>query len=462
MSTKELRWKLLEMFPDAGLKEVMKAAQCCDLDKAVSMLDGTAQFDLPEASPLVQKASPADAQTAGWLSAVQPEAMHTEEYKWPESNASESMKEEVTHSSKMVNGKQTSVKRTQDGWEIKCVVDTLKPCQSLRSIPAPEQASEFVMQGVGQDNIAAYAAICFERMIEREQELEDKFCVFYHSYNGAALLYEVQAEVMRVAFDLPQNSAPIPRVKARDFHGATITKLKDAMASASNRDHDPAFRALGISVSVTLFAFGSEAPPLTCFRRGYGCSDLSFRDLLVSLLMDAANVTKSKAEETVTALADLANRYGLPHLPYRANGGASQKAAARDAPLPRLGGQMLQIFIAKSEVDKWAYHSQPYGVPVKETHSVRAWLAGEPGTLPIDGQARILCSPELFLDPNRGRIYHYAGDWQFHGGEPDMEGSRASFTAAMRKLLAPLLLSKGSGESVKSRLTTSKTCCGVS
>ena len=54
-------------------------------------------------------------------------------------------------------------------------------------------AAETILRNVGTDNTAAFAAVCFERMMQREQEMDDDFCVFYHHYNSASLLYEVQA-----------------------------------------------------------------------------------------------------------------------------------------------------------------------------------------------------------------------------------------------------------------------------
>merc|ERR1712100_347929 len=67
-----------------------------------------------------------------------------------------------------------NVRRTADGWEIKCAVDTSKRCQSLRTdLPGGYSGSfaDTVLRRVGTDNTAAFAAVCFEQMIQREQEL---------------------------------------------------------------------------------------------------------------------------------------------------------------------------------------------------------------------------------------------------------------------------------------------------
>merc|ERR1719240_2148185 len=102
-------------------------------------------------------------------------------------------------------------------------------------------------------------------------------------------------------------------------------------------------------------------------------------------------------------MADLARKFGLV--------GHGYDASSVEAP-NRLGGQMLQMFIHRSEVDDTVYHSLPYGVPVP-TDSVVQWLDGNDPTHRVDGQVRILMRPEVFLDERRGRIYHYCGDWEF-------------------------------------------------
>merc|ERR1712232_1484974 len=204
-------------------------------------------------------------------------------------------------------------------------------------------------------------------------------------------------------------------------------------------DHNPKFRALAISASPTLFSFGSEVPPLSCFRQGYGCRDLSFRGLLTTLLQDVCAITESVAGKLVDQVAEVGARYGLDVSGYST--GVQSK-------VHRLGGQMLQIFIPKEDLNRLVYHSRPYGIPIEETCNTKAWLA-DPSTSAascegiLDGQVRILFDPAVFVDPSRGRLFHYCGDWQFLGGDPDMEGSRAGFTLALRKVLAPVLRSRG-------------------
>lgn len=216
-------------------------------------------------------------------------------------------------------------------------------------------------------------------------------------------------------------------------------------------DHDPKFRALAISASPTLFAFGSEAPPLHCFRHGYGCTDLSFMGLLTEVLRKASGTTPERAKKVAEELNGVARRFGLHG--YSGGGyGYGSSGTSDDGPVPRrLGGQMLQIFVANDLVDTYVYHSRPFGVPIETTGSVRRWLTKKRGDVAVDGQVRILFHPELFLDGRKGRLFHYSGDWEFFGGDVDMEGSRAAFVQELRKVMQPLL-HKGNAALIRERL----------
>mmetsp|Transcript_18724 Transcript_18724/g.41774 ORF Transcript_18724/g.41774 Transcript_18724/m.41774 type:complete len:522 (-) Transcript_18724:155-1720(-) len=464
-SGNKLRWQLLAKFPDADLDIIKKVARLGDFEQAASVLRGdvtleelTLQILQPTSmSPRVQGDSREESLGAVQNSDETRHAMTEEELMYlpyaqeeqqPEKKKKvvedEVMRMDVEEepalpiNKTIVNEKGVAIKRSKNGWDIKCKVDQSKPCQSLRTLIGQKTpASQLILDTIGADDISAYAAICFERMLEREQELEGEFCVFYHSYNAAAVLYEVQAEIARRVWDLPDSFAPIPRVKAKDFIGKTIPGLK-AVAQSKVGDHDPGYRLCGLSVSVSLFANQSSAPPITCFHQGYGSTDVYFREILRDLIVEAGSVRKSRAESCVDELVKLAHQYHLPATPFQSQHEArienSKDAAA-------VGGQMLQIFIAKSVVDQWAYHSHPLGRPFETKSSVQDWLAGERGAPAINGQARLLCDPVLFTNPQQGKIFHYAGNWEFHGGDPDMEGSRAAFVLALRRILDPILSS---------------------
>eukprot|EP00746_Dinoflagellata_sp_MGD_P163004 gnl/MRDRNA2_/MRDRNA2_90826_c0_seq1.p1 gnl/MRDRNA2_/MRDRNA2_90826_c0~~gnl/MRDRNA2_/MRDRNA2_90826_c0_seq1.p1 ORF type:complete len:622 (+),score=146.99 gnl/MRDRNA2_/MRDRNA2_90826_c0_seq1:194-1867(+) len=339
----------------------------------------------------------------------------------------------------------SKVRRTKDGWEIRCVVDTSRPCQSLRSnIKDP---AERIMKEVGDDNTAAFAAICFEQMLQREQELEGKFCVFYHAYNGAALMYEVQAEIARCAFGLDDSFAPLPRIFHNQFTDVTVGKLRSMLADRRTSDHDTRFRACAISATPSLFGYGSEAPPLQCFRMGYGCGDVSFRALLVGIVHEGCGVTEAKAKSVVDEICQVGAKYGLQTSMYR----DSSKHGFYSAPAA-LGGQMLQIFVSLEEVEDLVYRSHAYGYPHEDQKRISEWLypsSPVDRVDPVDGQVRIMCRPDALVDSSRARIYHYCANWEFFGGRAEDAGSRAAFVQDLRKILGPVM----KAEDVKKRVT---------
>eukprot|EP00052_Salpingoeca_macrocollata_P017762 m.145305 g.145305 ORF g.145305 m.145305 type:complete len:295 (-) comp20489_c5_seq2:31-915(-) len=265
----------------------------------------------------------------------------------------------------------------------------------------------------------------------------------------------------------------------------------------AGQDHNPEFRSLAISCSVTLFGHGSEAPPLQCFRTGYSCGDLSFRRLLEGLLMACGVPDVAK---TADRLADLADKYHLHGNVYR-----KSRHAAGFAPLAMspVGGHMLQLFVHKDYVDSLAYRSHPMGVRVKDPLPISTYLLGVRGTggsaarskaptagwggragaaggsyrrrmyeendedydedyveddeaeedydeeeayaeehyrsahtaRQVQGQARLFMHPDVFLDSKRAKMYHYCANMTFFNTDPDTKGSRAAFLQELRAML---------------------------
>jgi hypothetical protein len=231
------------------------------------------------------------------------------------------------------------------------------------------------LRALGRDDHAPFEAYCFQSMLEREQEHHDDYVVFYHSYSAVALLYEVQAEIARALYSLPDDFAPLPRIHRGPFDQVPeLSMLRDSFSAMSGQDHDPKFRALAISVSNSLFASGSEAPPLTTFRLGYSCMDLSFRGLLTSLLKTCGMHNKTQIENLTTQLAELAERYGLPSAPFM----PTQRGATGFMGLHPTArrGHMLQIFVHKDYADDICYRSAPYGVAFKDSFSLVDYLRG--------------------------------------------------------------------------------------
>jgi hypothetical protein len=387
--------------------------------------------------------------TNGW-SREYAEKKRMEEHDEKDKKAKKAAEKQLAESSDVKpKPSDSKVRRTKDGWEIRCVVDESRPCQSLRN--NMKDPADRVMREVGDDNTAAFAAICFEQMLQREQELEGEFCVFYHAYNGAALMYEVQAEIARCAYGLDDSFSPLPRLFCNQFTDVTVGKLKNMLRDRRTSDHDTRFRAAAISATPSLFGYGSEAPPLQCFRQGYGCGDVSFRALLVGIVSEGGGVTRQKAERMVDDICKVGAQYGLLTSMY---GSTSHPVTHGHSPT-LLGGQMLQIFVSLKEVEDLVYRSHAYGYPHEDAKRISEWLyPTEPRDTkqwcdPVDGQVRILCRPDALVDSNRARIYHYCANWEFFGGRAEDSGSRAAFVQDLRKILAPAM----TAEDVLKRVT---------
>ena len=184
--------------------------------------------------------------------------------------------------------------------------------------------------------------------------------------------------------------------------------LVDEFRSLSGQDHDPRFRALAVSASVSLFGEDTEAPPITSFEMGYSCGDLSFRGLLTSLL-STCRLDQDLVDDVADGIIQIAGRYGLQTGPYlqSTRGGFYHHPGTPSS--SRSPGHILQIFIHRDYVDDVCYAAQPYGVPVQKKEIFSKKLLEGPAT----GQARVFMHPDLFVGGTRGIIYHYAADQEY-------------------------------------------------
>lgn len=320
------------------------------------------------------------------------------------------------------------------GLDVVIKIDKTKPAQSLRDIrfdPARiirRDAMQFTEKAEAQ-----FAASCFTTMIEREQQHYGEFFCFYHSYSFAALLYELQSELARSIYDLDDDFAPLPRLLQRPFHDLpTMDMLLEEFKKLGERDHAISYRSLAISVSCSLFAPRSEAPPTSCFKVGYSCTDVSWRKLLTGVLSEC-KIDAAIVETLADRIVDLGEKYHLLSYVYREAsagvfGGVGLAPSARDSP-----GHMLQLFIHRDYVDSVAYSSRAYGIPTGKGKLSEILSHGC-----ADGQARIFLIPEVFIDPKKARIYWYSADAQFAASDPSIPGSRGAFIHELRDILGPI------------------------
>eukprot|EP00047_Mylnosiga_fluctuans_P014185 m.36148 g.36148 ORF g.36148 m.36148 type:complete len:704 (-) comp5375_c0_seq2:2188-4299(-) len=351
-----------------------------------------------------------------------------------------------------------------------------KPAQSLlcmRTLALAESQLAMAVRGAGgaERGVQDHLAWVFRRMLQREQEHFKDYVVFYHSYSYAAILYEVQAAVARALYDLEPTFAPLPRLLKKPFDSSpALDILMAEFKRMSGQDHNPAFRAVAISVSNSLFGFGSEAPPISCFRGGYSCTDLSFRQALLNILT-SCGLPAAMLTDVADNVVRVAKEFGmggnyapLPTERSSASGGGGRgrghgRKFARYDPGPAHGyapplpnqGHMLQIFVHKDTVDHVAYQSHAMGVPVETTEPLSSFLrnadprpdrrGGMGGlaagvTAACNGQARVFMHPSVFTDPKRALLYHYcANDELMHDGPK----SRAAFLQRLDQALSPIV-----------------------
>ena len=259
---------------------------------------------------------------------------------------------------------------------------------------------------------------CFDCMLRREKQLCGEWAVFYHSYSFAALLYEVQAAVAAVLFRFKAEFASLPRLLKKPF-----LELPDAAAlqkifpTFKDRDHNPKFRAVGLSGTTSLLAEDSEAPPKNIFLQGYSCSDLSFVGVLENLL-ESCSVPKTKTKDLAQEIISLSTKHGLDTTQFKGKACKSGRA-----------GHMLQIFIKRNLVNQYCYAAHPFGVTDKARPDLAKHMQGDG---PIKGQVRIVANPSAFMRAGAVRMYVYSADQTFHD-------HRSAYQKEMAKLLDPII-----------------------
>ena len=262
-----------------------------------------------------------------------------------------------------------------------------------------------------------HATRCFQSMLQNEERYCGDWAVFYHSYSNPALIYEVQAAIAAVLFRFKSNFGTLPRLMRGCF-----AEIPDAPSMMSefpkwpDQDHNPRFKSVGICATVSLLAYDAEAPPTSVFLSGYNVGVIS-RSIIHDMLT-TCGVGAAQSAVLTTQLVALAERYGL-HV-----GAFGGRPSASGCP-----GHLLQIFIRRHLVDKYAYASLPMGVPDKARHPLGTYLQAAG---PLAGQARIVVHPSAFLRAAKVRANVFSADEAFHARRP-------AFQQELTALLAPIL-----------------------
>eukprot|EP01062_Namystynia_karyoxenos_P054967 TRINITY_DN455_c0_g1_i1.p1 TRINITY_DN455_c0_g1~~TRINITY_DN455_c0_g1_i1.p1 ORF type:complete len:650 (+),score=228.05 TRINITY_DN455_c0_g1_i1:93-2042(+) len=244
---------------------------------------------------------------------------------------------------------------------------------------------------------------CFDEMLKLEEEFAAEWVVFYHSYSVAALLYEVQAAVASVLFRFKSQYATLPRLLWKPFgHIPTAKRMLEEFPKWKDRDHNPAFRSVGICGTSSILADDSEAPAKSVFLMGYSVGPLKG---LLEKLLQSCGVPTGMVSSLAKKVVSLAQEHGLDAC---AHGGKPCKSGR--------AGHFLQMFIRRELCDEYVYPSFPFGVPDKaRMKPLGKYLEGD---TKIAGQIRITANPDIFLRATCVRMFVYSADPTFHAKRP--------------------------------------------
>eukprot|EP00440_Ansanella_granifera_P011606 gb/GFBE01012604.1/.p1 GENE.gb/GFBE01012604.1/~~gb/GFBE01012604.1/.p1 ORF type:complete len:563 (+),score=138.67 gb/GFBE01012604.1/:1-1689(+) len=259
---------------------------------------------------------------------------------------------------------------------------------------------------------------CFDEMLKNEDEFCGEWVVFYHSYSSAALLYEVQAAVASVLFRFKAEFASLPRILCKPFHHIpTAHRMLEEFPKWKDRDHNQAFRLVGLCGTSSLLAPDSEAPAKSVFLAGYSVGPLKG---VLEKLLSSCGVPAGKIQSIAVDIIKLATKSGLD---TRGIPKGEKCKSGRS-------GHMLQIFLRRELCDEYVYPSFPYGVPDKKRMKPLSKSLAEDA--PIAGQIRITFNPDVFLRATTARMFTFSADPTFHKNRP-------KFQEELKALLEPVL-----------------------
>lgn len=253
-----------------------------------------------------------------------------------------------------------------------------------------------------------HAERMFNEMKEREERLCPEWVVFYHSYNTAALIYELQASIAQILFHYNARRGSLPRLLMEPFLAlGNAAAMMKRFPSWPDQDHNVEFKNVGICVSTSLVSPDPEATPVQFFLGGYGVSTVTVAHIEKLLADCGAGGGGADLKKLSAQIMSIAAKQG----PGMAK------------------GHLLQIFMHRNTVDEYAYASKPMGV-IDETRQPLSKSLAKPG--PLSGQARLTCNPTVFMRANFVRIYSSSADETFHK-------QRVAFQSEIVDALTPII-----------------------
>lgn len=272
-------------------------------------------------------------------------------------------------------------------WNIR---NGLAPSADKKAIPATEKwknPSSVLKKPYFLDNSLAGL---LKPIKKNEKNLfNNDFVVAYHSipdtsFQPSLFIYSLNAWVAELLYGI---KVPLlPRIIKADFAvlpdlSAMPTGFFSDIFDKIKNDHNPKWIAVGVSASPSLYS-NNEAPPYQVFQYGYTGGG-GTKEAAVSIVM--------------RLLRDLQiNNTDLP----------AQIVETGNEIFRGLGGSILQIAIHQSVVQKYMFLSEAYGNnPIMNDQFASLYRNASYNT---KLQSRVIMNPMVFLNPEAGKIYHYA------------------------------------------------------
>lgn len=276
---------------------------------------------------------------------------------------------------------------------------------------------------------SAVAAV--RQIFENELHFREDYHVFYHSYSSSCLLYELHAVLATLLNGYPRFGPPVIRLLRQPFQSVPSVRELIALRASDENDHSKTFRSVAVSAFCSWFAtggYGKSVLPahfLQGFVWGMGVDMGDMTSLLEDVLKESGLCEEAVLKDVVIKLLDLGEKYGLSMGPYEDRRGRWTRRK-KSSKL----GHVLQIFIHSSVVDAVVYGAVPLGQRSQGGTPASEWLARQ---CPLDGQARLLVHPDLFLDQTSGLVKVFT-----HCGSPSFgRAEREQMLSEIESIIAP-------------------------